>query len=315
MSFQRYLSPLVVLAIAFAASGTASAQELPPMEREVSPKVAKRLQLAAQAIRFVKRGIPNSGNQQEALLKTQGNSHYRMKLARTTSVGSRTPENAGLAAKDSLAAKSAVIACTSGGNCGENATLALHFLKGLGTGQTLTKAGVEGVDHAFVLIGDLKNDPLHEIVVVDTWVTHSQPLLYTDFVFKKDRAQIRTFETATTKGKAEGNKTRQNRRKMTKALRVSMKKNPSPLMTQTTAKPNDLPGIWNQPHAANYKFSYVTKDASNKTSRVKFTQAFSKDIPKDVLKAHRTGRATAATPRARTPRVRATAPRTSRARR
>ncbi len=303
MSLQRYLTPLLVLAIAFGAASTALAQELPPMEREVSPKVAKRLQLAAQAIRFVKRGIPNSGNQQEALIKTQGNSHYRMRLARSTSVASRSPENAGLASKDPLAAKSAVIACTSGGNCGENATLALHFLKGLGSGQTLTMAGVEGVDHAFVLIGDLKNDPLHEIVVVDTWVTHSQPLLYTDFVFKKDRSQIRTFETATTKGKEEGNKTRQNRRKMTRALRASFKKNPSPLMKQTTAKPNDLPGIWNQPHAAEYKFSYVTKEGNTKT-RVKFTQAFAKDIPKDVVKARRTRTGSAA--HARTPRVRAT---------
>ncbi len=313
MSLKRYLAPLLVLAIAFAAT-SASAQELPPKEREVSAKVAKRLQLAAQAIRFVKRGIPHSGNQQEALLKTDGNSHYRMRLARSTRVASATPENAGLAGKDPLAARSAVIACTSGGNCGENATLALHYLKGLGTGQTLTKAGVEGVDHAFVLIGDLKNDPLHEIVVVDTWVTHSQPLLYTDFVFKKERSKIRTFEVATTKGKAEGNKTRQSRRTMTRALRAAMKKKPNPLMTKTTATPNDLPGTWNQPHAANYKFSYVTKDANSKTRRVKFTQAFAKDIPKEVTRAHRTSRATSTTPRTRAPRTRARTPRRARAR-
>ncbi len=295
MSLRRLLSPLLVLAL-LATTSVAFGQELPPKEREVSAKVAKRLQLAAQAIRFVKRGIPHSGNQSSALLATQGNSHYRMRLARQTSVGSRVPEMAGMASKDRLAAKGAVIACTSGGNCGENATLALHYLKGLGIeGQTFTKAGVKGVDHAFVLIGDLKNDPLHEIVVVDTWVTKAQPLLYTDFVFQKGRDGIRTFDVAKNISKEEGNRTRQNRRKMTRGLRKSFKSSPSPLMTQTTTKINDIPGVWNQVHAAKYKFSYTTKDSSNKLKKVRFTQAFAKDIPPELRRAHRVNRAT--TPR------------------
>lgn len=278
-----------MLAVCFSlVANSASAQSLPDKEREVSPKVAERLRLASQALRFVRKGIPFSGNQQEALLKTQGNSHYRMKLTRSTSVGGRVPEMSGLAAKDRLAATSATIATTCGGNCGENASLALHFLKGLGSKQTFTKAGVQGVDHAFVLIGDIKNDPFHEIVVVDAWVTHPQPLLYSDFVFKKERSLIKTIEVALPTTKAAANETRQARRTMTRGLRKSFKANPSPLMTQTTTKPNDLPGVWNQSHAANYKFKYVVRGESGKLKPVRLTYAFAKDIPAELRKRHRT---------------------------
>ncbi len=293
-----------LLAVTFSLVATsASAQELPEKQREVSPKVAERLRLASQALRFVRKGIPFSGNQQVALQKTQGNSHYRMQLTRSTSLGARVPGMAGLASKDRLAAQSATIACTGGGNCGENATLALHFLKGLGSAQTFTKAGVQGVDHAFVLIGDIKKDPFHEIVVVDAWVTNPQPLLYSDFVFKKERSQIRTFEVALPSTKAKAQETRQARRAMTRGLRKSFKANPSPLMTKTTTKVSEIKGVWNQAHAANYKFKYVVKGEGGKLKPVRLTHALAKDIPAEFKKRHRTTPRT--TQRARVVRPRA----------
>ena len=113
----------------------------------MKPEVAARLKLAAQAIRFVKRGIPKAGNQHEHVYDTKGNSYYRTQATRTTRIGNRveSPALKALASKDPLAAKAATIAATSGGNCGEHSVLAMHYLSGLDTGQTLTRAGVQGV--------------------------------------------------------------------------------------------------------------------------------------------------------------------------
>ena len=314
MASKFAVSTLLALTFSLVAS-SASGQTLVEKEREVSPKVAARLRLASQALRFVRKGIPYSGNQQEALVKTKGNSHYRMQLARSTTVAGRVPDMRGMAAKDPLAARGAVIACTGGGNCGENATLALQFLKGVGANQTFTKAGVEGVDHAFVLIGDLKNDPFHEIVVVDAWVTHPQPLLYSDFVFQKERSKIRTFEVVKPSTKAAANEARQARRTMTRGLRKSFKAKPSPLMTKTTAKPNDLPGIWNQPHAGKFKFKYTVRGENGKLKPVRLTYALSKDIPAELKKRRRTTVRTTTGGRVRTPRARTATRQQPRARR
>jgi hypothetical protein len=267
---QRICTIFLVALLSMPAS-EAAADDREVATSEVSPKVAARLKLAAQAIRFVKRGIPHAGNQHEHVYDTKGNSYYRTQATRTTRIGNRveSPALKTLASKDPLAAKAATIAATSGGNCGEHSVLAMHYLSGLDTKQTLTRAGVQGVDHAFVLIGDLKNDPLHEIVVVDAWVTNPQPLLYSDFSFKKDRSKILTFDVV----KNVGNKTRQARRALTRGLRASFAKRPEPLLKKTTADHKNLKGLWFQEHASTKNHKYQVKDSKGKLKNVKLTSA------------------------------------------
>jgi hypothetical protein len=271
MRVAQRISAIFLVTLLMVPATEAAADDREVVHSEVSPKVAARLKLAAQAIRFVKRGIPKAGNQHEHIYDTKGNSYYRTQATRTTRIGNRveSPALKALASKDPLAAKAATIAATRGGNCGEHSVLAMHYLSGLDTKQTLTRAGVQGVDHAFVLIGDLKNDPLHEIVVVDAWVTNPQPLLYSDFSFKKERSQIRTFDVV----KNVGNKTRQARRALTRGLRASFAKRPEPLLKKTTADHKNLKGLWFQEHASNKNHKYQVKGSNGKLKPVKLTSA------------------------------------------
>jgi hypothetical protein len=271
MRAARSIPLLLLVALLAIPASEAAADDREVVFSEVSPKVAARLKLAAQAIRFVKRGIPKAGNQHEHVYDTKGNSYYRTQATRQTRIGARveSPALKTLASKDPLAARAATIAATSGGNCGEHSVLAMHYLSGLDTKQTLTRAGVQGVDHAFVLIGDLKNDPLHEIVVVDAWVTNPQPLLYSDFSFKKDRSQIRTFDVV----KNVGNKTRQARRALTRGLRASFAKRPEPLLKKVTADHKNLKGLWFQEHASTKNHKYKVKGADGKVKNIKLTRA------------------------------------------
>ncbi len=271
MRVTRPISVILLIALLAMPATEAAADDREVVISEVSPKVAARLKLAAQAIRFVKRGIPKAGNQHEHIFDTKGNSYYRTQATRRTNIGSRveSPTLKALAGKDRLAASAATIAATKGGNCGEHSVLAMHYLSGLDTGQTLTRAGVQGVDHAFVLIGDLKNDPLHEIVVVDAWVTNPQPLLYSDFSFKKERSKILTFDTV----KEVGNKTRQARRALTRGLRASFAKRPEPLLKKVSADHKNLKGLWYQEHASQKNHKYKIKGSDGKLKNIKLTRA------------------------------------------
>ncbi len=151
MKVAHRISTIFLVALLVMPATEAVADERDVVYSEVSPKVAARLKLAAQAIRFVKRGIPKAGNQHEHIYDTKGNSYYRTQATRSTRIGNRveSPALKTLASKDPLAAKAATIAATGGGNCGEHSVLAMHYLSGLNTGQSLTRAGVHGVDHAF----------------------------------------------------------------------------------------------------------------------------------------------------------------------
>lgn len=272
------LTTLTITGLILMMATTTRANELPVKERRVSAKVAERLRLAARALRFVKRAVPYAGNQLPALLATKGNSYFRSEMARELWIPARVPSTQKLADSDKLAAQAAVIACTRGGRCGENAALAFHYLKGLGTNQTITSAGVKGVDHAFVLIGDLKKDPLREIVVVDPWVTKAQPILFSDFVFKKKRSEIEAFDVAQKLTKEEAKRSRQARRTLTRALRKSLKESPHPSQTKTVQDPSALPGIWNQSSSAHYKFRYLVRDGW-RLKPLRLTSVFTKIYP------------------------------------
>ena len=196
-------------------------------ERIVSPKVAERLRLAAQAIRFVKRAVPEAGNQLDSLERTGGNSYKRMRVARNTNVVTRVPSMGDLAATDHEASRAAVIACTGGANCNGVSMMSFQYLKGRGVDHQITRVGTKGLDHLFVLIGDLKHDKRSEIVVVDPWVTHPQPLLLTDFLFAGKEHPLQVFNIEKPSNKKRGQKSRQARRTMTKALAASFKAKPN----------------------------------------------------------------------------------------
>ncbi len=251
-------------------------------ERIVSPKVAERLRLAAQTIRFVKRAVPEAGNQKDSIERTDGNSYKRLRVTRNTNVATRVPALADLAASDHVASRAAVIACTGGGNCNEIAMMSFQYLKGRGVNHTITRAGSEGLDHLFVLIGDLKHDKPSEIVVVDPWVTHPQPLLLTDFKFAHKDHPLQVFNVEKPSTKERGQKSRQARRTMTKALAASFKAKPNKILVakmDPRMQERKSGEFWQNPHSSqgDIRFSYKVATVVNGETvlrPVKFTHPF-----------------------------------------
>lgn len=117
----RFARPIHCLAIAIcfvlgAARATADAR--PVVRTKASPAVMERIKLARDAITFTKREIPKQGNMRPVVHATKGNSHRRMSLTRQISPSLATRSTSYAAA----------VACTRGGNCGEHALLAKHYL-------------------------------------------------------------------------------------------------------------------------------------------------------------------------------------------
>jgi hypothetical protein len=131
-------------------------------DKKVSAHAMTRLSLAADAIGATKRAIAHQGNQVPSLKATQMNSYQRMRVMRTDELWEYTPEAKALAAKNKEADVAARADIAHGGNCGEHAYVAFHYLREHAAGEPINyMASV--IDHAFVIIGDLKNDAANEM--------------------------------------------------------------------------------------------------------------------------------------------------------
>ena len=164
-------------------------------KKKVSGGSMKRLALAREAIAHTKSVFEfGAGNQASALKATKMNSYFRMKVMRDMSYWELAPSVRDIAMANRPALTAAMADIAKGGNCGEHATVAFDYLRVKASGQKIQKSAVEGLDHAFVLIGDLGSDTDAQITVSDPWPTNPTATLWEDhFAFTPDRSKISDY--------------------------------------------------------------------------------------------------------------------------
>lgn len=173
-------------------------------DKEVSNTALVRLQMAKGAMQLTKSVLKHgAGNQVKALQSSKLNTHYRMLLARDIRYWDVDPAVNDLITADQGAYEAARAYVAAGGNCGEHGQISYEFLKRLAKGQRITLAAKKGLDHAFVLIGDLsevdgkQKEPDSEIAVADAWPTAPTATIWEDhFAHTSKRSDI--DQTATT---------------------------------------------------------------------------------------------------------------------
>jgi hypothetical protein len=128
-----------------------------------------------------------AGNQVEALRDTRFNSYYRLEVMRDEKYWELDESVKPIAARNPAALVAAKADLAHGGNCGEHAVVAFDFLRTVAFGQGLHLVSVEGLDHKFVLIGDM-SDFDDDLVVCDPWPTRPTACLWSHH-FAHDQAQ------------------------------------------------------------------------------------------------------------------------------
>ena len=172
-------------------------------KKEVSSAAASRLAVAKSAITATKAVLSfGAGNQVEALKKTKLNSMARLQVMRDDKYWEIAPEVAGLAAANPEALIAAKGDLAHGGNCGEHAWIAYHWLRQNAAGQNIQVSAKNGLDHAFVLVGDIQgSDKDEDIAVSDPWPTQARACLWEDhFAFTDDRSQIEDYASMVADG-------------------------------------------------------------------------------------------------------------------
>jgi hypothetical protein len=159
-------------------------------EKKVSPKAMNRLNLAADAIAATKRAIQHQGNQIPALQATNMNAQARLRVMRSSAAWEYTPEAAALASKNKEADVAAKADLAHGGNCGEHSWVAYHYLREHAAGEIINRVSPSYVDHAFVILGDMKKDTDQELAVSDPWVNKPVSCLWEDHFAKGAREEI-----------------------------------------------------------------------------------------------------------------------------
>jgi hypothetical protein len=201
-----------------------------------------------------------AGNQYEALEDTNFNSYFRMAAMRDPECWILDPNLFDLANQypDALTAAKADLA--AGGNCGEHAMVAFDYLRTRG-GHTVNRADKSGLDHAFVILGDIGTDSDADLVVCDPWPTAPTACLWEDhFGYTPDPGQLNTRNTASAED------TEDIKAILAQGLRLSAKgeemiqyafdeeRTKEELEKGTSG---DKPWIWNQVGAASTEYTYV----------------------------------------------------------
>lgn len=165
-------------------------RELP--EKEVPGHVMSRVSLSANAVSHTE-GVMSAGrgNQYSDLKDSNFNSYFRMAAMRDPECWYIAPEVMHLARAYPDALTHAKAGLAKSGNCGEYAAVAMDWLRVNAAGEHLNYSVKEGLDHAFVIIGDIDNDEDHELVVADAWPTAPTACLWEDFfAYTPDRSQL-----------------------------------------------------------------------------------------------------------------------------
>lgn len=171
-------------------------------DKIVSPKSMHRLQLAGDAIAATKRAIAHQGNQVPSLSATNMNSKYRLMAMRDPRAWEYTPEAQSLATQHREADAAAKADLAHGGNCGEHAWVAFHYLRQHGSGEPINRIKPSYIDHAFVIIGDLKADKDNEMAVSDPWTNKPVACLWEDHFSHGPREELTSQATMVADGKS-----------------------------------------------------------------------------------------------------------------
>ena len=168
------------------------------VNKNVTATAARRLNEARDAVNYTKGVmVAGAGNQRPALQAGNVNPYFRMKVMRDERPPTRyghvylappywqfTTNAARTYARnnpaDYVKAKALL---AGGGNCGEHADVAYSYLRVNAVGEKIAKCSVDGLDHAFVLIGDLRTwigDADSDIVAADPWPTQGKATLWED---------------------------------------------------------------------------------------------------------------------------------------
>jgi hypothetical protein len=147
----------------------------------VSGKAMHRLGVAADAINATKKAIPHQGNQVPALKATKMNSYHRLRVMRDERAWEyTTPESQTLAWQNPEADFAAKADLAHGGNCGEHAFLAYHYLRLHAKGEKIAVSSSGDLDHQFAVVGDQAKESPSEMVVSDPWVMKPTACLWED---------------------------------------------------------------------------------------------------------------------------------------
>ncbi len=178
------------------AGGSSGVQlrELP--KKQVSAKAMTRLGYARGAIAHTKKVLKHgAGNQKEALEATKFNSYFRMAAMRDPDCWDIDPGVISLARKYPEALVAAKADLAQGGNCGEHAMVAFDHLRMTASSEEVNRVSVNGLDHAFVLIGSIKEDEDGDIGACDPWPTKPTACIWDDHFAHAAKSEIKIANT------------------------------------------------------------------------------------------------------------------------
>ncbi len=171
-------------------------------KKKVGEKAFGRLGQAQQAIEATKKVLNyGAGNQHEAMQISKMNSYFRQQVMRDAECWELAPEVKDIAEANFEATLAAKADLAHGGNCGEHAWIAYHHLRANAGGQHIQVTVKSGLDHMFVLVGDLK-DADNELAVADAWTTRPTACLWEDhFAYEADRSKVEDWGSMVADGK------------------------------------------------------------------------------------------------------------------
>ncbi|MFK7927673.1 MAG: hypothetical protein AB8H79_05775 [Myxococcota bacterium] len=240
-------------------------------EKEVTAQAMTRLTYARAGIDHTKGVLPHgAGNQLEALRDTNFNSYFRMAAMRDMECWELDSSVADLADKNPEALTAAMAELAQGGNCGEHATIAYDFLRMQMGEDTVNMCDKSGLDHAFLILGNVSSDSDSDLAVCDPWPTSPTSCLWEDhFAYDEDRTKLNVRSSVT------GN-TEDVKSAISSGLRLSAKGEQmiqqafDDKRTEEEIKSGtegDKPWIWEHGNAASETFQYVQEDEEAKAEQ------------------------------------------------
>jgi hypothetical protein len=236
-------------------------------DKNVSQKAMGRLTLAADAIAATKKAIQHQGNQVPSLKATKMNSMYRLRVMRDDRCWEYTTREAQQLAYENREADIAARAdLAHGGNCGEHAWVAYHYLRLNAKGERIQVSQKSGLDHAFVVVGDVKKEKDNELVVSDPWPNNPTACLWEDHFAFCDRKDLLDHQSQVADGKS-------FKDAILSGLKLSaygeqmVKKAESEEETKKKTDDWQANHFWNHDDAASEKFHYKAEDVRDGARR------------------------------------------------
>lgn len=171
-------------------------------EKKVTSGAMRRLEKAREAIAHTKEVLSfGAGNQYQALKASNFNSYFRMAAMRDPECWEMSDSVRELADQHPDALTAAMGELAKGGNCGEHAMIGFDYLRATAAGETINRCDVEGLDHAFVIMGEVKTEGDGTLAVCDPWPTAPTACVWEDhFAHTPDKTKINVRRSAKADG-------------------------------------------------------------------------------------------------------------------